>query len=320
MKRLSMLLNWQKLTIIGLAVLAGGTVTAYELTTASDRIDEGSSTSRPLETDEESAENSRVNADEKDQAESRTSDEGSKGATSATELIECHKALRQTRDKLRKVNDYSARFRLRERINGELSEEQQVVLRVRHQPFSVHMKWVDDGKEAVFVAGRNDDKLVVRPGGLASLVGTLELDPHGETAMEKSRYPITEAGMLALIEKLIAYQKPLIKNDNGVTCRKTKAPCEGEMCDCYTMTYADPSICDGYARTTLHISQDSGLLVSIENYAFDKSSSSKMRLIEHYVYTDIEPDVGLGDEDFTLAQSGLAGRLRTAIVQRNRSR
>lgn len=320
MKRLSMLLNWQKLTVIGLAILAGGTVTAYELTTASDRIDEGASNSRALETDEASAEKSRSKVGEKGQTESRKSDEISSRAASAPALIECHQALQQTRDRLRKVNDYSAKFRLRERINGELSEEQQVVLRVRHQPFSVHMKWVDDGKEAAFVAGRNDDKLVVRPGGLASLVGTLELDPRGETAMEKARYPITEAGMLALIEKLIAYQKPLIKNDHGVNCRKTKAPCEGEVCDCYVMTYSDPSICDGYARTTLHISRDSGLLVSIENYAFDKSSSSKMRLIEHYVYTDIKPDVGLGDEDFTLAQSGLAGRLRTAIVQRNRSR
>lgn len=314
MKRLSVLLNWPKQTVIALAILAGGTVTAYALKTSSDRTDGDVSASTPRETDDLSSDESRTEAGKKTQAK-RTTPGDASAETSG--LAECLDALQKSRDRLRQIKDYSATFRLRERIGGELSEEQQVFLRVRHQPFSVRMKWIDEGQEAVFVVGSNDDKLIVRPGGLAALIGTLELDPNGETAMEKARYPITEAGMLALIEKLIAYQKPLIKNDKGVQCRKTQVRCEGEACDCYVLTYADPTICDGYAKTTLHISRESELLVSIENHAFDKSSSSPMLLVEHYVYTDLKPDVGFRDEDFRLAQSGFAGRLRTAIVQRN---
>lgn len=314
MKRLSMLLNWQKLTVIGLAILAGGSVTAYEMNVAAERVDAAASTSKATAASE-AARGKSASSEGKD-APSDRRQAGDESAGTAG-LEECHNALKKTHEKLRRMSDYSASFRLRERVGGELTDEQQVVLRVRHQPFSVHMKWIDEGREAVYVEGRNDNKLVVKPGGLAALVGTVELDPEGETAMEEARHPITEAGMLALIEKLINYQKPLIKDGEGVRCEKKRERCEGEDCDCYVLSYADASVCDGYAKTTLHISRESGLLVSITNYGFDKSASSGTALIEHYVYTDVQPDVGFGDDDFQLAQSGLTGRIRTAVARKN---
>ena len=86
------------------------------------------------------------------------------------------------------------------------------------------------------------------------------------------------------------------------------------------VTYRDADICDGYARTTLHVDKKSKLLVSIRNDRFDASSETGTTFVEHYVFTDVQPDVGFTDDDFTLARSGLSGRLQTAVTQRNITR
>jgi hypothetical protein len=315
MKRLGKLLNWKNMTVMGLAILAGGSLTAYEMKAAIKRADAASRTTSPARAD------AGVETEDESKAKGvtppRRESTGEAQPVAATEIAKCSAALQIIHKKLSEMSDYSATFHMRERVGGKLLAQQQVGLRVRHKPFSVHMKWLDNGREVVFVKGRNNDNLIVKPGGLAALIGTLELDPAGATAMEEARYPITEMGMLALVEKLIAYQKPLIKDSTGATCQMLSVLCEGEDCDSYVLTYDDPSLCDGYAKTTLHISRQSGLLVSIENYGFDKSSKSGTSLIEHYVYTNVKPDTGFSDGDFTLARSGLTGRIRTAVAQRN---
>lgn len=318
MKRLSMILSWQKVIIIGLAVLAGGTVTAFEMNAASQAVD-GKASNNSTE-DRNADPDTGSKSESADSTFEQRQDSRDSQASRTGRFSECYAALQKAQKKLSQISDYSATFTLRERVAGELTEKQQIDLRVRHKPFSVHMKWVDEGREAIFVEGQNNNKLVVKPGGLAALVGTLELDPKGETAMEEARYPITEAGMLMLIEKVMAHQKPLLKNQNGVTCRQSTKRCEGEDCDCFVLTYDAPSICDGYATTTLHISRESGLLVSIENHRFDKSSKSGTSLAEHYVFTDVKPDIGFSDGDFKLARSGITGRVRTAMARRASSR
>lgn len=288
-----------------LAVLCGTALAVYEFNTTSSMVHAARTTdsvsqkaSRP-----EPADNVRPDNSSRQQA-----------------LNDCITALESVQKRLEGLNDYAATFMIRERIDGELTDKQEVALHVRHKPFSVRMKWTGEGREVVFIKGRNDDQLIVKPGGLASLIGTLELDPEGDTAMAKSRYPITEAGMLALVEKLLEYQKPMLKDSTGVKCVRSIERCEGHDCDCFVITYRDANVCDGYAKTRLHVDRKSGLLVSIENDRFESSTNSKSTLVEHYVFKDVKPDVGFTDEDFKLAQSGLSGRLKTAVAQRNVAR
>jgi hypothetical protein len=62
------------------------------------------------------------------------------------------------------------------------------------------------GDEALYVEGRNDNKLLGHTTGFTGrLVGTVALDPHGATAMDGQRYAITEIGMAKLCDRILRY-------------------------------------------------------------------------------------------------------------------
>lgn len=300
------------LAVAGLAGILGGALAACELRSKLDRpVGRGT----PPSSAEQSTAESQPRTSKKRSREENTVP-SVKNPARSTSLHSCFAALCSAQKKLRKMKGYSAMFVMQERVAGRLTARQRVALRVRHEPFSVRMKWLGDGREAVFVKGANDDQLLVKPTGLAAFVGVVALDPKGRTARKKSRYPITESGMLALVSKLIGYQQPLLKDAHGVRCRHSVEDCEGEVCVRFELTYDSPDVCDSYAKTILHVSQKSGLPVSIENYIFDENARSGRSLVEHYVYTDIRPHASFRESDFRLARAGLGGRLQSTLAAR----
>src|SRR5947199_1739391 len=103
-----------------------------------------------------------------------------------------------------RVRDYMGTLVKQERVGGQLQPEQFIGLRVRQQPFSVHLKWQRpkqfDGQEAAYVAGKNGNKMRAKASGLAGAVGFLSMDPTDPRAMKQSRHAITETGIGHLIE------------------------------------------------------------------------------------------------------------------------
>ena len=76
-------------------------------------------------------------------------------------------------------------------------------MKARTRPRSVYLKFRQPaaGREAIYVEGRNDGKVLAHDVGLGRLIaGTLHLDPDGSRAMEDCRHPITEAGIGPLLE------------------------------------------------------------------------------------------------------------------------
>ena len=108
-------------------------------------------------------------------------------------------------------------FRQTERVKGELSEHQYMHVKVRNrkvqnqrivQPFSVYMYFLKPsnvkGQQALYVEGQNNNKLVAKAGGrLGAFTPSVRIDPNGLIAMKGQRYPIAEAGIEKLAEKLI---------------------------------------------------------------------------------------------------------------------
>jgi outer membrane lipoprotein-sorting protein len=92
-----------------------------------------------------------------------------------------------------RVKDYTAVFHKQERLEGVLLPEETILLKFQ-KPLKVYMKWIKDpyrGREALYVQGDYDNKVIAHQGGILGLV-TLSLDPRGATAMEGNRHPITE--------------------------------------------------------------------------------------------------------------------------------
>jgi hypothetical protein len=103
------------------------------------------------------------------------------------------------------VPDYTCTLVKRERLNGELGEEQRILMRVRHEPFSVYMAFNKPhaGREVLFVDGQNKNELIVREAGLLGIAGKINLHPESTMAMSEQKYPITKVGMRNLLLELI---------------------------------------------------------------------------------------------------------------------
>lgn len=106
-----------------------------------------------------------------------------------------------------RVRDYAGLFYKQEHVGGQLQPEQTIQIRVRQQPFSVHMKWVGPkklaGQEACYVAGRNNNMMRAKSNGaFLSAIGFVSLDPRDPKAMNGHRHAITESGIGHLIEQL----------------------------------------------------------------------------------------------------------------------
>jgi hypothetical protein len=91
-------------------------------------------------------------------------------------------------------------------LNGDLGESQHIMMKVRHQPFSVYMYFLKpfQGREVLYVDGSNNNELTVLESGWKRNLGKMNLDPNGMVAMRGQKHPITEVGIRNLTAKLIA--------------------------------------------------------------------------------------------------------------------
>ena len=104
------------------------------------------------------------------------------------------------------VRDYSCTFKKQERIDGDLAEPQTISMKVRHDPFSVYMKFLQPyaGREVLYVAGQRENQMLVLESGWKRIAGKLELDPQGAMAMRGQKHPITDIGIRNLTAKIKA--------------------------------------------------------------------------------------------------------------------
>jgi hypothetical protein len=105
--------------------------------------------------------------------------------------------------KAQEMKGYECTFSKKEVVGNELIS-QTMKMKVRHEPFSVYMYFMEpsEGREVIFVDGKNDNKLQVHETGLAALIGTLTLSPEDSRVMAENRYPITKAGLKKMLESI----------------------------------------------------------------------------------------------------------------------
>ena len=146
------------------------------------------------------------------------------------------------------VRDFTCRVTKRERIEGELQDYYYIDMRVREetssagqvtQPLSVLLEFLGpsdvEGRRALFVAGQNDDRLLVRKGGRRFSHVVIDIDPFGSIVQRESLMPITEIGFSHLLDRTIrTLQQDVIADpsgDNTIVERITTATINGRPCE-----------------------------------------------------------------------------------------
>ncbi|MCI0463655.1 MAG: DUF1571 domain-containing protein [Gemmataceae bacterium] len=107
------------------------------------------------------------------------------------------------------VDGYVARLRRREQVGGQSQPEELILVKFRRQPWSVYLRWI--GKEAhnremVFVPDQHENLVHILPAPsdppMPAMAGKrLKMPPDSPLPLARSRYPITETGIGALIDR-----------------------------------------------------------------------------------------------------------------------
>lgn len=198
------------------------------------------------------------------------------------------------------IKDYSATMTKKERINGTEGETQQMAIRVRHQPFSVHMKFIQPfaGREVLYNSARNNGKLVALDSGWKRRFGKVKLDPNGMLAMKGQRYPITMTGIRNLITELIKIAEQDIKYGECTVRYSSTAKIDGRPVTMIEATHPVPRKNFRFNIARIFLDHELRVPVAYIAYSWPQTPGGKPILEEQYIYTNVKLNNNFTDVDF----------------------
>jgi Protein of unknown function (DUF1571) len=258
---------------------------------------------RPIpETDENSPKNEVVLADES------TSDSGNPELEKKSHPLDAVlDVARQSLDHLRKhVDDYTGIIVKRERIQGALGDETKMEFKIRSRrefnghirPLSVYMKFLEPrsarNREVIWTEGK---KIIGHEGGFANLV-RLELEPTGMLAMMGNKYPITELGLMRLVEKLIEKgERDRALGDCEVHIQEDQLVGD-RKCRMIQVTHSAANGKFDFHIARIYLDMERMIPLKYTAYLWPKTPAEPPPLEEEFTYLDLKINVGLKDIDF----------------------
>jgi len=202
-------------------------------------------------------------------------------------------------EKIEALPGYEATFVKRE-VVGRTMINQQMRIKVRHSPFSVYMYFENpsQGREVIYVEGRNNNNLLVHETGLAGLIGTLELSPTSNQVMAENRYPITHAGIANLARAVILQWEEETKFGETEVKYYKDAKVGEYTCRVIESIHPQPRKQFRFHMTRLWIDNETGIPVRLQQFGFPATADAKPPVIEDYTFSNIRQDVRLTDRDF----------------------
>lgn len=214
-------------------------------------------------------------------------------------LVPALRMLAESLTEVEKLQDYQATLIKHERVKGELLSGK-MELKFRESPKSVYLKFLepDAGREVIYWPDRNDGQLLVHEVGLAALVGTVKVDPHGKLALDSSRHPVTALGLKRMLELLMEqWLKETQLSDVQVNFYPS-AKIGTLPCKVIELSHASRHPETTFQMTRLYLDAATKLPVRIQNYDFPSRAGAKPELVEDYFYQNLRVNTGLKDIDF----------------------
>lgn len=224
-------------------------------------------------------------------------------ASDAATIDDALKFGRKSLTALKSVADYTAIFTKTELVDGK-PLTQTMDIKCRRQPFSVYLgchRRGGKGREVIYVAGSNDNHLLVHEAGFKSVIGTLKLKPDSPKVMETNRHPMTDVGLVRLVELSMGYWE----NDKRAADPAQMdvrffhdVQVESVVCDEVQITHKRKNPKIQYQIGRVFVDKQTGLPVQGELYGWPEHAGEEAPLLEKYTYTNIKTNVGLKAHDF----------------------
>ena len=205
------------------------------------------------------------------------------------------------------ISDYQAILLKRERIDGVLMDQEVAFVKVRHQPFSVHMFFLapNKGRECLYAEGPagTDGNLLARDSGFKRRLGVVKLNPTGRFAMDGQKYPITKLGIRNLAAELIEVASNDVQfGECEVTTTQTViGPKDGEKRPVTLIEVIHPTPRRNFRFHKAQVFIDNELRVPIRYaaYMWPQSPGEPLPLEEEYTYLNLQVNNGFTDRDFS---------------------
>lgn len=197
------------------------------------------------------------------------------------------------------IQGYACTFDKQERIAGKLRNPEQVEVRFREKPFSVHMSWNKGGglaSKVLYNKEDNPDKLLARAIGPLALLGLQTRDVAGADAKANGRFTIAQFGFKQSTER--TYAKAKAAQERGKLFLKFEGivpvgKLNGERCLKFVRTPMDPPEEDELNHLTVYYDLKNWLQVGA--VLIDKKGD----LLAEYWFTDIVINPVFSDKQFT---------------------
>ena len=226
--------------------------------------------------------------------------------TPAHPLVPALRMAYASRATLAEVRDYTAQFVKKEWVTDHYITHN-MDMKFREQPFGVYLRFRDphEGRQVLFVKGSNADQILVREKGLASLAGTIRLNPTDSLALSENRHPITEIG---------------IRNMLGGIIRQWEA--EGQFGEIDVGYYPDAKLGNypvrvirtthprrrrqfKYHITQLYLDEKTLFPVRVDQYDWPQVEGGKPMLVEQYMYSAVRTNQNLPAAEFAPRAYGM---------------
>lgn len=213
------------------------------------------------------------------------------------------------------VKDFTCILVKRERIDGRLRDYEFLQTKVRTRqftsegkllPYSVFIKFLGPakyrGRLVLYVAGENDNQILVRNGGERFDYVTVRLSPKSEAAKRESRHPITEMGLDNISSRLIEQALVDIRNDpKGENTRVTflkNSKVNNRICTQIRVVHPQRGTGMTFHQANIFIDDELKVPVRLAAYDWPTLPDGEPILLEEYTYTELKLNVGLKAADF----------------------
>jgi hypothetical protein len=199
----------------------------------------------------------------------------------------------------REVHGYRTTLIKHERIDGKLHPVERIEACFREKPFSVRMEWKEGARLArktLFVAGTNDNQMMVAPAGWRAIAGIVARDPGDAIARRSSRYPVTEFGLqMGSKRTLRAWKAARERDELRITFHGVKKLAELDDRPCWEVKRVEtPGIDpDGIVTSTFWF--DTQTWLQLGSVLHDEHG----QLVGSYYFRDLELNPAFPDDTFT---------------------
>jgi len=204
-----------------------------------------------------------------------------------------------SRKAMENIKDYTAVFTKREVVGNRLTT-QVMDMKFRQEPFSVYFgfRGPEAGREVIYVQGANNGNMLVHDTGINALAGTIALPPTSPQVMKESRYPITRAGCLSMLDAVIKQFEVEARYEGSVVKFYPNAKLGEVPCQVVEVTHPRQAREFRFYRTRLYVDKQTRIPVRVEQYAWPRSPQQQPPIVEEYTYANIRTNVGLTVQDF----------------------